>query len=274
MRASPLVGALGALTISAAAAHHACACSCAPSDFYADFAGSNAVFIGEVLDISSPGPEYPPLVTVTFRIETAWKGAAASSTTHVVTASSEAACGFPFRVGARYLVYAYRPGVPPASDELWATLCTRTHETSPKDPDLALLSSPLQHLNFTVSPNPSLGWTRLAWTIVGDPASSAATSPAGALVFAGPTSPGDLYTSVVTTVGSSGAYEFKNLPLATYFPFCVMDSNHDGLFQPNYGDAIGIFGITDWWVNQTPSTVTTAARPVTAMKTVPRPIMM
>jgi len=173
MRASPLVGALGALTISAAVAHHACACSCAPSDFYADFAGSDAVFIGKVLDISSPGSEYPPLVAVTFRIETAWKGAAASSTPRVVTASSEAACGFPFRVGARYLVYAYRPGVPPAPDELWATLCTRTHETWPKDPDLSLLSSPLTHLNFTVSPNPSLGWTRLAWTIVGDPGQQA-----------------------------------------------------------------------------------------------------
>ena len=173
MRASTLVGALGAFIISAAAAHHACACSCAPSEFYADFAGSNAVFIGEVLDISSPGPEYPPLVAVTLRVETSWKGATASSTTHVVTASSEAACGFPFRVGARYLVYAYLPGVPPASDELWATLCTRTHETSPKDPDLELLSSPLPYLNFTVSPNPSLGWTRLAWTIVGNPGQQA-----------------------------------------------------------------------------------------------------
>ena len=30
-----------------------------PSDFYADFALSHAVFIGEVLDISSPGSEYP-----------------------------------------------------------------------------------------------------------------------------------------------------------------------------------------------------------------------
>jgi hypothetical protein len=169
MRASPLVVALGGLIISAASAHHACACSCAPSDFYADFAGSDAVFIGEVLDISSPGPEYPPLVSVTLRVETAWKGASVSSTTHVVTASMGASCGFPFRVGTRYLVYAYRPGVPPAPDELWASLCTRTHETWPKDPDLNLLSSPVPQLNFTVSPNPSVGWTRLGWTIVGDP---------------------------------------------------------------------------------------------------------
>ena len=105
--------------------------------------------------------------------------------------------------------------------------------------------------------------SRFSGAIAGDAASSAAINPAGALVFAGPKSASDLYTSVVTTVGPSGAYEFKNLPQATYFPFCVMDSNHDGLFQPNYGDAVGIYGITDWWSNQPPGTVTTNSRPVT-----------
>ena len=173
MRRSSLISLLGVLIIIAGAASCACACSCAPSDFFGAFAGSNAVFLGEVLDISSPGSEYPPLVSVTIRVETAWKGAPAPTTTRVVTAVSEASCGFPFRVGARYLVYAYRPDVPPASGELWATLCSRTHETWPGDPDLDLLGSPLPILSLTVSPNPSLRWARLAWTIQGDPAQQA-----------------------------------------------------------------------------------------------------
>src|SRR5262245_4025226 len=61
MRRSSLVGPLGALAILGGAAAHACACSCAASDFYAAYAGSYAVFLGEALDVSSPGPEYPSL---------------------------------------------------------------------------------------------------------------------------------------------------------------------------------------------------------------------
>jgi hypothetical protein len=168
MRRSSLIGPVGALIILACAAPHACACLCAGSDFYGAFAGSNAVFLGEVLDISSPGSEYPGLVSVMIRVETAWKGAPASTATKVVTAANSAFCGFGFRVGARYLVYAHRPDVPPASGELWASLCSRTHETWPGDPDLALLGSPIPFLSVTVSPNPCLQWARLAWTIQGD----------------------------------------------------------------------------------------------------------
>jgi len=110
---------------------------------------------------------------VTIRVEAAWKGAPAPTTTHVVTAGSSASCGFQFRVGARYLVYAFIPDVPSASGELWATLCTRTHETWPGDPDLDLLRSPLPFVSLTVSPNPSLRWARIAWTIQGDPGQQA-----------------------------------------------------------------------------------------------------
>jgi hypothetical protein len=107
---------------------------------------------------------------------------------------------------------------------------------------------------------------RFSGTITGDADSPAASDPAGALVFAGPTSPYDLFTSVVAMVGPNRAYEFQHLPGATYFPFCVKDSNHDGLFQPAYGDAIGIYGITDWWASQPPLTVSISdAPPVSAI---------
>ena len=173
MRRSLVGGPLGALAVLACVAPHACACSCAPTDFYAAFAGSHAVFLGEVLEISSPAPERPHQVSVTVRVENAWKGATVSSTTHVLTASNDAACGFPFRVGARYLVYADRSDEPPTPGELWASLCSRTHETWPEDPDLDLLKSPLPSLSVTVTPNPSLSSVRLAWTILGGPGQQA-----------------------------------------------------------------------------------------------------
>jgi FlgD Ig-like domain len=168
MKRSLVVGSLGALGILAALASHACACSCAPTDFYAAFAGSNAVLLGEVLEISSPAPEHPDQVSVTVRVEYAWKGASATSTIQVLTASSSAACGFSFRVGARYLIYANDSVDSPAPGELWASLCSRTHETWPGDPDLDLLKSPLPPLIVTVMPNPSASSVRLAWTILGD----------------------------------------------------------------------------------------------------------
>jgi Bacterial Ig-like domain len=48
-------------------------------------------------------------------------------------------------------------------------------------------------------------------SIGGDPASTSAKNASGALVFAGPTSPYDLYTSVAGTVGIAGAFELTHV---------------------------------------------------------------
>jgi hypothetical protein len=80
-------------------------------------------------------------------------------------------------------------------------------------------------------------------TITGDPNSADANNPQGGLVFAGPLSAYDIFTSVVTQVGQGGAYTIPHLPAKTYFPFYIMDSNHDRLYQPGFGDAIGIYGV-------------------------------
>src|SRR5213078_1357573 len=72
MRRSLVIGLLGALAVLACVVPRARACSCIANDFYAALAGSNAVFLGEVLDTSSPASEYPPSVSVTVRVETAW----------------------------------------------------------------------------------------------------------------------------------------------------------------------------------------------------------
>lgn len=164
MRRSSMIGTLGALAVLACVVPHVRACSCVPSDFYGAFVGSDAVFLGEVLEISIPAPERLYQVSVTVRVENAWKQASAPATTYIFTASSGAACGFSFRVGARYLIYANR-----SDGALWASLCSRTHETWPGDPDLDLLNSPLPPLALTVTPNPSVSFVRLAWAALGDP---------------------------------------------------------------------------------------------------------
>ena len=175
MKRSQMVVVLGALGVLACLAPHARACSCAPTDFYSAFAGSSAVLLGEVLEISSPTPEHPDRVSATVRVEHAWKGASDASTVQVLTSSSSAFCGFSFRVGARYLIYADDSVDSPAPGNLWASLCSRTHEAWAGDPDLELLKSPIPPLSMTVTPNPSASSVRLAWTIVGDPTQRRAT---------------------------------------------------------------------------------------------------
>lgn len=80
-------------------------------------------------------------------------------------------------------------------------------------------------------------------TITGDPNSPEASNPQGGLVFAGPLSANDIFTSVVGEVGPGGTYTIPHLRPKSYFPFYIMDSNHDHLYQPSFGDAIGIYGV-------------------------------
>jgi hypothetical protein len=78
-------------------------------------------------------------------------------TVRVLTAQYDAACGFPFVAGGRYLVYArYRdPGGP-----LWTDLCSRTHFASDGDPDLVRLREMIFSLGPAV-PSPASGTTRI-----------------------------------------------------------------------------------------------------------------
>ncbi len=92
----------------------------------------------------------------------------------MLTITSTAACGFPFRAGERYLVYAQRREWSGDPGALWVDLCSRTHETRAGDPDVALLNAgPLPALRLTLGPNPSSGPTRVAWTVLGGSAGPA-----------------------------------------------------------------------------------------------------
>ncbi|HKW14912.1 MAG TPA: Ig-like domain-containing protein [Candidatus Krumholzibacteria bacterium] len=86
-------------------------------------------------------------------------------------------------------------------------------------------------------------------TVAGDLSSNDARDPAGALVFA-TSAPDHIFSSVVALVGSNHAYQFSHLLDGTYYPVCVVDSNHDGLYQLQYGDAVGIFGMPNPWLQK------------------------
>ncbi|MDH3215511.1 MAG: Ig-like domain-containing protein [Candidatus Krumholzibacteria bacterium] len=82
-------------------------------------------------------------------------------------------------------------------------------------------------------------------TISGDPNSSQASDPAGALVVAAKSDPladDDFAIGGTGVVGINGAYSVMNLADGTYFPVSAMDSNGDGEISPDRGDAIGVYG--------------------------------
>lgn len=136
MRTSSVLLPLLALVVFIGSPSDAPACSCTNlPDFTRAYQQSQAIFMGEVLEIASAAPEYPYDVRVTFQVEADWKGDV-GATVAVLTPDNEGTCGFPFVVGTRYLVYALGA---PYSGELSTGLCWRTHETWPEDPDLALL---------------------------------------------------------------------------------------------------------------------------------------
>lgn len=114
----------------------ALACSCTePSPPPVALGESQAVFSGRVLDIEPVNPleDSSRLMRVLFSVRTAWKGARHEQII-VSTARMEASCGFEFKKGAEYLVYA--------SDfkhRLSTSLCSRTKALSSAAQDIAAL---------------------------------------------------------------------------------------------------------------------------------------
>ena len=100
------------------------------------YSGATAVFAGEVIDVDGP-PLAPVMssgdpVVVTFRASGVWKGPK-RETLEVSTAMSGASCGYEFRTGEEYLVYA--------SEGLQVSLCGETKPLSEADADLEALGA-------------------------------------------------------------------------------------------------------------------------------------
>lgn len=87
-------------------------------------------------------------------------------------------------------------------------------------------------------------------TIAGDPHSTAAANPEGALSIAfmvnmitGGGDEGPPPIGGFDVVGSDGSYEIGLLEDGTYWPGCMMDTDGNGEINPDLGDAIGLYGI-------------------------------
>ena len=126
----------------------ALACSCAdPGPSCQNTFQVDAVFTGTVLSITALPDDGPPLrpgearmprsLRVELSIGEAFRGIQ-GSTVSLTTAGSGPACGYNFKQGERYLVYAYRAK---DSDELVTGICTRTRPIADASEDLEFLQT-------------------------------------------------------------------------------------------------------------------------------------
>jgi hypothetical protein len=116
----------------------ACSCAVLGSKKQVEWALSHpgAVFTGEVLKIDRPSSIRSSLApeTVTFRVSESWKGPE-GATLEVRTPVSGMSCGYPFKEGQEYLVYAY------GKQDLKVDLCSGTKALSKAGADLAELGN-------------------------------------------------------------------------------------------------------------------------------------
>jgi hypothetical protein len=110
--ASVTAAVLVALGLLALLPDCASACSCAIVGSQQERAkqalsDSTAVFSGEVVDVEKEAAtaSHPGTSKITLRVSEAWKGPA-QETLEVSTPSQGSACGYPFKEGQEYLVYA------------------------------------------------------------------------------------------------------------------------------------------------------------------------
>lgn len=127
----------------------ACTCAGPPSDVEAldDY---DAVFAGVAVDHEDPEGDQPIIssgrpIVWTFAVDAVAKGEV-SAEQEIISAASGVSCGYPFREGKRYLVFAY-PGtdskrVNDPDADLHTGLCTNTHKLELGE-DLPFPSEPM-----------------------------------------------------------------------------------------------------------------------------------
>ena len=115
----------------------ASACQCTMPAEKPTLADSEVVFSGEVVEIDQPSPfkSGADLETDTFRVYEVWKGPE-QETLEVHTALFGASCGYPFKEGQEYLVYAYT-----GKQGLEVDLCNGTQRLTESQADLEVLGA-------------------------------------------------------------------------------------------------------------------------------------
>ena len=116
-------------------------CTCAPPGTPTEeLEKSDAVFKGTVVELKVDTLRVQNAAMLFFRVKfevvAAWKGVDLGEVT-LSTNFESAACGFPFKQGVDYLVYAFSQ-----NDSLSTNLCTRTKKLSEAQEDLDELGSP------------------------------------------------------------------------------------------------------------------------------------
>jgi hypothetical protein len=110
------------------------ACSCAGPGLSCDAAWrADAVFVGHVVSIESPSTGGR---LVRLAVIEAFRGFQLSQVT-LVTGYGQGDCGYPFRMGESYVVYAHRS----PTDQLSTSICTRTRPVVNATDDLTYLRS-------------------------------------------------------------------------------------------------------------------------------------
>jgi len=118
-----------AMTVGVGAAE---ACSCVrPQSPCASMKSSQTIFVGRVVSATTAPDQQT--IRVRFEVEEQFTGRTANAI-DLTTPSTDGMCGFPFRVGTKYLVYAH-----PSSEGLTASQCSRTRQLVAAGDDLSLL---------------------------------------------------------------------------------------------------------------------------------------
>lgn len=115
------------------------ACTCVPAGGAAqELERSDAVFSGKVVEVRRhrQAEDIFAAVEVIFSVERAWKGVE-GETISVFTSSHSAACGYGFKRGRTYLVYAHGN----ADDRLSTSICSRTRRLKDAGEDLKVLGA-------------------------------------------------------------------------------------------------------------------------------------
>jgi hypothetical protein len=147
--------ALGLLSLLPDCAH---ACTCATGGSFQEAAmgaNSSAVFAGEVIDVEKSLSSS----SATLRVSEVWKGPQ-TETLEVNTPQvlPGVGCGYPFKEGQEYLVYAYwGPHGSPPRPGLKTDLCTETKLLSEADANLRVLGEGQESSGVRLCPTPREG---------------------------------------------------------------------------------------------------------------------
>ncbi|MEQ1763536.1 MAG: hypothetical protein ABL984_10370 [Pyrinomonadaceae bacterium] len=102
-------------------------------------ARANAVFAGAVISIEKRS-DFTRVAVL--RVESVWKGLGRKEIeVTVFTGNGGGDCGFPFRIGEKYLIYAHFN----SSKNLGANICSRTKIFAEAGPDTSVLGKPFKY---------------------------------------------------------------------------------------------------------------------------------